>query len=424
MRPIILFLWIPFFLFSCQEKKNLPGVVFDSFKEKPTPCQEGGEPNLFVTDNEETYLTWVEYLNDSTDALLFSKLENGKWSSPKTIASGSDWFVNWADFPSLVTYKDDGKSMAAHWLQKRAEGTYDYDVHISQSLDGGETWNPSFIPHRDSIAAEHGFVSMLPLSPNNIFATWLDGRNTKGEGHEGQSHGHGHHGAMTLRAAVFDKNGNLSEEAELDNRICDCCQTAAVQTDEGIIVAYRDRSEKEIRDISIVRKINGEWTSPEPISNDNWKIAGCPVNGPSLAAQGNSVALSWFTRSDEKPKVKIAFSSNGGATFGEPIRIDEGDPLGRVDVVMISEGQALVSWLEQKKESAAVKLVAVNHKGIIGEKFTITESKASRQSGFPRMVKTENQIILAWTHVGEKTNVKTAILDLNCFFKMTNKYYG
>ena len=344
---------------------------------------------------------------------MFSTLENENWTAPKTIATGSDWFVNWADFPSLVSSGKDGKYLAAHWLQKSANGSYDYDVQISQSKDGGQNWNPSFIPHRDSIAAEHGFVSMLPLSTEKIFATWLDGRNTKGEGHEDDSHGHGTSGAMTLRTAVFDKNGNLSEEAELDNRICDCCQTAAVKTKEGIIVAYRDRSEKEIRDISVVRKVNGNWTTPKSVSNDNWHIAGCPVNGPALDANGKHVALAWFTMSEEKPQVKMAFSNDNGANFGTPIRIDEGNPLGRVDVVMISKNEALISWLEQKEEGAAIKVVQVNEEGGVGEHITITESKTSRQSGFPRMVKNGNKIIFAWTHVDEATNVKTAIMDLN-----------
>ena len=410
MKLISIFLLITFFLFSCQGKKDSPRIAFDSLKEISTPCKEGGEPNLFVAENGEVYLSWVEYQNDTTDALLFSKLENEKWTAPKTIATGSNWFVNWADFPSLVVYPD-GKSLAAHWLQKRAEGTYDYDVRIAQSHDGGMTWTPSFIPHRDSIAAEHGFVSMFPLSSEKIFATWLDGRNTKGEGHEDDSHGTS--GAMTLRTAVFDKNGNLSEEAELDNRICDCCQTAAVQTDEGIIVAYRDRSEKEIRDISIVRKVNGKWTTPKTVSNDNWHIAGCPVNGPALDANGKHVALAWFTMSEEKPQVKMAFSNDNGANFGTPIRIDEGNPLGRVDVVMISKNEALISWLEQKEEGAAIKVVQVNEEGKVGEHITITESKSSRQSGFPRMVKNGNKVFFAWTYVGEATNVKTAIIDLN-----------
>lgn len=413
MKRKTIYLLIAVFLFSCQEKKDTPVAVSDSLREISTPCQEGGEPNLFVAENGAVYLSWVEYLNDTTDALVFSKLENEKWSAPKTSATGSDWFVNWADFPSLVAYEDDGITLAAHWLQKRAEGAYDYDVHIAQSMDGGDTWSSSFIPHRDSIAAEHGFVSMIPTSDNKMFATWLDGRNTKGKGHEEDSHGHGHHGAMTLRTAFFDESGKLSEEAELDNRICDCCQTSAAMTDDGVIVAYRDRSEKEIRDISIVRKINGKWTTPKPVFNDNWLIAGCPVNGPALAANGKNVAIAWFTMNEEKPQVKVAFSDDSGANFSEPIRIDEGNPLGRVDIVIVSENEAMVSWLEQKEESAAIKLTKVNKEGRIGENFIVAESKSSRQSGFPRMVKNKNQIIFAWTNVAEVTNVKSVVVDLN-----------
>lgn len=415
MKSLTIFLLITIFLSSCQEEKDSSKIALDSLKEISTPCKEGGEPNLFVSENGGVYLSWVEYLNDTTDALLFSKLENDKWTVPKTIATGSNWFVNWADFPSLVASAD-GQHLAAHWLQKSAKGTYDYDVRISQSTDGGDTWQPSFIPHRDSLAAEHGFVSMIPIENNKMFATWLDGRNTKGEGHDSgeHDHWHGHHGAMTLRTAIFDKNGKLSEEAELDDRICDCCQTAAVQTTNGIIVAYRDRSEKEIRDISIVRKVDGKWTTPKSISNDSWMIAGCPVNGPSLAAIGNTIALTWFTMSGEKPQVKVALSSDSGANFSQPLRIDEGNPLGRVDIVMVSRNKALVSWLEQKEGRAAVKLVEVDAEGIVGERYTITESKASRQSGFPRMVKNGKQIIFAWTNVeDEKTNIKTSLLDLN-----------
>ena len=398
---------------SCNE--NNKGITLgDSFREIPLATQQGGEPNIFVSKGGEVYLSWVEYLNDTTDALVFSTLENEKWTAPQTIATGSDWFVNWADFPSLVAYKD-GKSLAAHWLQKRAAGTYDYDVRISQSMDRGKTWNPSFIPHRDGIAAEHGFVSMLPFSDDKIFATWLDGRNTKGEGHDAatshDSHGHGSHGAMTLRTALFDKKGNLTEEAELDNRICDCCQTAATITDKGVIVAYRDRSEKEIRDIYIVRKVKGEWTSPKPVYNDNWLITGCPVNGPSLDADGKNVVIAWFTMKDEKPEVKVAFSTDSGANFDLPIKVDEGNSLGRVDVVMVSKGEALVSWLEQTNDAAAIKTIRVNQAGRVGESFTISASKASRQSGFPRMVKNKNQIIFAWTHADSLTKVKTAVMN-------------
>lgn len=403
---------------ACQEERK-PTADNDNptyvIKEIPTTEKESLAPNLFVSETGEVYLTWVEYLNDTTDALQFSILEKENWSVPKTIATGSNWFVNWADFPSLVSYPDNGQTLAAHWLQKRTLGTYDYDVHIAQSLDAGKTWQPSFIPHRDSIAAEHGFVSMLPVSKEKVFATWLDGRNTKGEGHDTGGHddgGHGHHGAMTLRSAIFDKAGKLYQEAELDNRICDCCQTSAALTDKGFIVAYRDRSEDEIRDISIVRQVNQEWTEPATVFADNWKIAGCPVNGPAIKAKGKFVAVAWYSMPQEKATIKIAFSDDSGATFQAPIQIDKGNPLGRIAIELISDNTALVTWMENTEELAEIRAIKVTPKGKVGDDFLITKTDAARDSGFPVMAKTGNQIVFAWTHVEEATTVKTAILEL------------
>ncbi|MFT5169352.1 MAG: hypothetical protein ACI8P3_004601 [Saprospiraceae bacterium] len=414
MKLNLFFIVVLLLFFACQssmdDNKRLNPVI----KEIVVPTKESGEPNLFVTKNGQVYLSWIEYLNDTTDALLFSNLENNTWSKPQKIASGADWFVNWADFPSIVAYRNDDQKLAAHWLQQSSEGTYDYDVHISQSDNGGKTWTPSFIPHRDSISAEHGFVSMLPLPNDRIFATWLDGRNTKGEDIENvdsEHSGHGHHGAMTLRAATFDRFGNLYDEVELDDRICDCCQTSAALTEEGIIVVYRDRSEKEIRDISVVRQVKGTWTTPIPVFQDNWFIAGCPVNGPSVKTNRNNVAVAWFTMEGEKGQVKIAFSNDNGKTFHTPYRIDDGNGLGRVDLMFLSQDEVLVSWIEKTEESAEIRVAKVNPNGKVGGSFILSTTSSSRKSGFPKIAKNDNQLLLAWTHVDSLTLVKTAILN-------------
>ena len=89
-------------------------------------------------------------------------------------------------------------------------------------------------------------------------------------------------------------------------------QTAAAVTAEGPIVAYRDRSEGEIRDIYISRLAGGTWSEPAPVHRDNWKIAACPVNGPALSANGRQVAIAWFTAQGEEGHVFAAFSSDPG----------------------------------------------------------------------------------------------------------------
>ncbi len=416
MKNLIFLFLISLSYFGCQQNSINSELSIDlnnfQLSELKSPVISGGEPNLFVSEEGNIYLSWIEYVNDTTDALMFSKIENDVWLAPTEIARGSDWFVNWADFPSLVVYKNNEQHMAAHWLQKRAEGTYDYDVHIAQSKNGGKTWSESFIIHTDGVAAEHGFVTILPQNDGKIFATWLDGRFTKIEGEETahdshDDHGHGG-GAMTLRTATFDIDGNLFDEKELDHRICDCCQTTGIITPEKTLVAYRDRSVDEIRDISFVQKTNGNWSSPSVVHADNWKISGCPVNGPALANYKNDIAIAWFTAAEEKPKVNVSFYNNEITSFTKPIQIDEGSPLGRTGIELFDDF-AMVSWLEQTGENAEIKLAQVFPNQEEVKKITLTKSSTSRQSGFPQIEKTEDKIIFAWTvSDGKKSTIKTA----------------
>lgn len=329
------------------------------------------------------------------------------------IAQGNDWFVNWADFPSLVVSSQAPGHLAAHWLQQSAAGTYDYDVHIAQSTDGGTSWSSSFIPHTDGIAAEHGFVSMLPMPNGRIFAAWLDGRNSKGTHDAEDEDEHGHGGAMTLRTAEFDRDGQLFEETELDARVCDCCQTDAALSADGPIVVYRDRSEEEVRDIALIRKEKGQWQEPQIINADKWEIKGCPVNGPAIAAQGRTVAIAWYTAAENQPRVQLVFSVDGGKSFTAPIPVDDGAPVGRADVVLKDEKTAVVSWLEEVEEGGEIRLAEINPEGKLGESITATTTGVSRQSGFPVMEKLGKQLLLAWTSVeGAESTVRSILIDL------------
>ncbi|MFQ5568263.1 MAG: sialidase family protein [Rhodothermales bacterium] len=380
-----------------------------SFQQIDTPASPGsGEPNLHTTPGGEVLLSWIEPREEGGHALRFSKLEDDAWAALHTIAEGDDWFVNWADFPSLVAL-DDG-ALAAHFLAKSDAPTFAYDVHITRSRDGGRTWSPSVIPHRDGTPTEHGFVSMLPWHENRVFAAWLDGRNTDGgEGHDG----HGSGGAMTLRAATLDPDGTLHDEALLDDRVCDCCQTSAARTSHGIIVAYRNRSEEEIRDISVVRLQDGAWSEPRTVHEDGWRIAGCPVNGPSVAATGEQVAIAWFTAAQDTPRVYLSFSPDAGRTFAPPVVIDDGRPIGRVDTILLADGSALVSWIEQLEDGAEIRLRRVSPEGTREEAQTVTAVAAARASGFPRMTRRGDTLVIAWTVAGRPSAVRSAIASLN-----------
>lgn len=357
------------------------------------------EPYLITDASGNVFMSWIEGTKEDA-AFKFAKLEGEKWSNPSSIGSGKDWFVNWADYPMIAA---NNSAFIAHFLQKSGDGTYAYDVKLTSSADLGNTWNQPAILHDDGKQAEHGFVSMLPYR-DGFFVAWLDGRNTV---MEGMDHHEGHHGQMSLRAAILDSKGEKTSEWELDNRTCDCCQTSAAITNNGPIVVYRDRSDDEVRDMSIVRLISGEWTKPMPVNNDNWKIAGCPVNGPRVTSSGNEVVVAWFSMPDNQPIVNVSFSSDGGETFGKPIRVDEGSAIGRVDIVIVNVQTAVVSWME----GTAIKARTVSRDGEVGTPFTIATSSESRTSGFPQMTMNGDNLLFAWTDDKEKT-VKTALVTI------------
>lgn len=381
------------FLISCtsKETKIIEFLEFET-------VQPSSLPHLTTAPNGDIYLSWIEKGEHNATTLKYSKLDGNKWSESQSIATGDDWFVNWADFPSLMV---NGEQMAAHWLQKSEEGTYDYDVKLSLSSNNGANWSQAQTVHNDGISAEHGFASMVPMQNQQTFITWLDGRNTKEE-----------NGAMTLRGAIFNQVGEAQERWELDNRICDCCQTGAAMTENGPIVIYRDRSENEIRDMSVVRWVNGTWTQPTPIAIELWEIAGCPVNGPQITANGNQVVATWFTAAQGTAKVKTAFSQDAGATFGNPIIVSEGNTLGRVGIGSLPNGEVVVSYMESRDQKAQIMLAHYGSSGDLLRRIQVAETSSARNSGFPVISTSGNQIIMAWTEAGEESIVKTASIKL------------
>jgi hypothetical protein len=311
-----------------------------------------------------------------------------------TIASSERFFVNWADFPS-VSPGPDG-SLWAHWLQRGDEGGYDYGVRIVRSSDGGATWSEPWTPHDDSSPTEHGFVSAVPFNGAMGFA-WLDGRRYA-EGPDGGPATE----EMTLRYRSARPDGGHGPEMLVDGRVCDCCQTASALTDLGPVLVYRNRSDQEIRDIYVSRLVAGEWTEGVPVHDDGWMIAGCPVNGPAVAARGMDVAVAWFSAPEDVARVKVSFSTDGGATFGAPVVVDDGNPGGRVDLLMSEDGSVMVSWIERTGgEAAEIRLRRVGPDGAASESAALSVSSAERASGFPRLAWAPGgDIVLAWTDVG------------------------
>jgi hypothetical protein len=361
-----------------------------------------GQPNVTALQDGRALLTWIEPA-DTGHALRFAIWDGDGWTAPRTIGHGADWFVNWADFPAAVEFAP-GR-LAAHWLQRSGPGRFSYDVMLTRSDDGGATWSAPVRPHRDGTETEHGFVSLFPHD-DGVGIVWLDGRHFAADAHSDPTN------EMALRVTTMHADGRLGPETVLDDRTCDCCQTAVARTGRGPVILYRDRSADEVRDIAAVRLVDGAWTRPQPVHHDGWVISGCPVNGPAADAEGDDVVVAWFTAADGTPLVNVAFSSDAGASFGAPVRVDDGDPAGRVDVLLLSRDRALVVWIENVGEDAELRGRMVSRTGRAGPARALAATTAQRASGFPRMARQGSDVLLGWTEPGQPATVRAAVLAL------------
>jgi peroxiredoxin len=146
------------------------------------------------------------------------------------------------------------------------------------------------------------------------------------------------------------------------------------------------------------------------------------VNGPAVAARGDRLAVGWFTAG--KPgaadapspaggagRVLVALSPDGGESFAAPVRVDAGDPAGRVDVEWLDDDTVVVVWNERAKgEQAELQARAIDTAGRGEPAVTIARVPAGRASGFPRLAPYAEGVAVAWTDPAEPPRVRLARL--------------
>ncbi len=343
-------------------------------------------PNLHRSANGTVTLSWLEPTGHG-HRLRFSVWQDAGWSAPRTVSEGSDWFVNWADRPAVVATTS--TLWSAHWLVGRPAGGYAYDVYHAVSQDSGNTWSEPNSPHSDNTDSEHGFASHYEAA-NGAGLVWLDGR---------ESAGHGAHAdtvsGMTLRGATVAINGQVRDEQLIDGLVCDCCPTDAIVTADGPVTVYRNRTEAEVRDIYYSRQIDGVWQAGKAVADDGWVIDGCPVNGPAIASTGQTVAVAWFTGAGGQPRVRYAQTNNLANGFGAAKDVLSGNTSGRVGLVLLDDGTAIVSALQTNaKGQASLVLQPLDATGTLLSRINVSNDVPALS--VPQLAVAGDELLVVW----------------------------
>lgn len=370
MRRLVAFL----FLLACALSAAETPVIAVSAVDHPAPPNALGA-SLATGADGMVWLTWLESLADESTALRFARFDisTGAWTPAQTIASGRDWYVGGTDFPALAAGAD-GRATVA-WFVKNPPSPATAHLHhgagyhalVSSTADGGETWSAPARLSTESAANE--FLSLVTLADGRVLAAWLDAREKIV-----------HHKPQRLYARII---GNDEPDTLIDDSVCDCCHTTLTAfPDGGALLAYRGRSPEEVRDIHVARLRGGRWEMPRALFNDDWRIEGCPVNGPQLASDGGRVAATWFTAAEKQPRVVASFSPDAGARFLMPLRVDLGQPSGRVDTLLLRDGALLITWVET---DGSFWLRRITPDFNLSEPLLLASPVDGRVKGFPRL---------------------------------------
>lgn len=344
----------------------------------------------FTGHGTHIILNWLEVTGQHA-VLKYAKRIPSGWSSPQTIISGDNFFINSSDVPSVREMMDG--TIVAQWLQHSGPDVESdaYDIRLSWSKDQGHTWSRPAAPHHDGTKTQHGFASLFQPPGAGFGLAWLDGRATNPDNETGD---------MALRASVYDANYKQVTEVIVAPRVCECCATSVAETSEGVIVAYRNRTANEVRDIYVSRLTEGRWSPGTTVHDDGWRIEACPINGPSIAARGREVAVAWFTAKEDHGQSFVAFSQDAGRTFGPPFRVDDSDSNGRVSAQLLDDGSAAIVWAELTNQGSQLRLRTVTPKGLRSVSAMIS---ASAGSGFPRLAYDQGELFCSWTKVERGT---------------------
>jgi hypothetical protein len=292
-------------------------------------------------------------------------------------------------------------NLIAYWSQRVSsdqQSTNEIALYMAVSSDGGAHWAAPMLVNRAAAqpGEDNAYAATVGLDDQRAQFVWLDGRDWEKSKR------------VQLMSRVVGVEGPIAETRLLDPDTCTCCSTAIAKTPSGLLAAYRGHNSKNIRDISLVRTVDTGWSEPHIPHPDDWHIEACPVNGPHLDAYENQTALIWFTAPQDQGAVKIAFSHAGGAEFAAAMRLDNGNAVGRAQVVLLRDGSAVGFWLESGGGAARLVARRVRDDGSMGAPLELVRGA---NFGYPHATSTAGGIMVAWSERNPVSQVHAGLLQ-------------
>ena len=374
------------------------------------PEMDAAEPVTATAPNGELYVAWVNHnANSQSDVMLARFDQDG-------VASGAAVRVNhtegvataWRGDPPSVAVTD--RAVYLLWTARvESNGKKGTDLYLSTSHDAGKTFNAAVKVNDDKLIGAHGMHSVAVAKDGRIYVAWLDERNIRAP--QPSKHAGGHH--MESNRELFvahssDGGKTFSANRRVAENACPCCKTAlAVSPDGTLYASWRQVLPGSFRHIAVASSTDGglKFSSPVIVSDDKWKLQGCPVSGPSLSADANgALKVVWYAAGEgDAPGLYFAETYDRGQTFSPRTLLMQESVKG-TPALAAGNNRAIAIWQGTgAQEGSATQQIETKMRELGGAGAAVS---VAANAELPSGALSSGKLFVAYiTKVGEKRSV-------------------
>lgn len=255
------------------------------------------DPSIAADAEGRLAISWVTRDSLGADAWVSVSADSGEhWSEPQRLNTRAGKVSSYTESRPVLAWSEDGVLIAA-WASARDQGQNADDIAVRSSRDAGRTFGPVTLvnrDHDDPLSTYHGFAALTGLSEGGAMVAWIDGRVYAGPGGEPER-------AEIFAAHTTDGGATWSADTLLAEEVCPCCRITLAHWqradgDDDVVLAYRGAFE-DMRDPRIAISHDGgrSIALDTLVSEDRWKLPGCPSVGPAVSFGVNGNYVAWFT---------------------------------------------------------------------------------------------------------------------------------
>lgn len=403
MKNSIVILLLTCLIYSC--KQNAAEEIKDAGLTLSDTLSEALTPLTLKAPDGTPYVYWIERADEKNMVFFSSSNDNGNTfekALPIAVTSGCN-DGHGQGMPRVIIKKDGAMLVVYHVKEATEDNPYAGKIFYSQSFDKGKTWEAAKILHQDTLRDNsHGFPALTLLPDGEVAAVWLDGRNKL------------RHSEIFM-ARTSGKEGFVSE-SRIGGPACQCCKLDLyTDKDQNVHMLYRGITGDNIRDIMHIASADSGKTFSDPvkISDDGWKIKGCPHAGPGMVGYKDSLHYVWFTMGGGEG-IFYCRSDKQGTQFSARENLAKG--VGQYPQIASDENNIYIAWqtydTSRGKDNGytRVNLQRRSSKGT-ENRFITPEGK---ESFHPALLPLQNEaILIAYEQkVNDKKVIRCQKLDL------------